>query len=92
MMSRARHYWIATFFWIGVILALASFAFVMGHGTELVGRFEHRGLPLSWVFGVAAVLAFLAAEICHAVFSRTSETEMPAAAPVTELESVKSQS
>jgi hypothetical protein len=45
MMSRAGHNWIATFYWIGVTMALACFALVMAHGTVLGGVFGGRDLP-----------------------------------------------
>ncbi len=91
-MSRARHNWIATFYWIGVIMALACFALVVAHGTELVGRLERRGFQLSWAFGVAAAIAFLAAEAGHTVFSRTTGRKEPTSQDASELRSVKSQS
>jgi hypothetical protein len=64
-MSTARRTRINGFYWIGVTMTLACFAFVMAGNTELLGRFEHRGFPLSWAFAGAAIIAFLAAEACH---------------------------
>ena len=91
-MSTARRNWIDAFYWIGVTMALACFAFVMAGNTELIGRFEHRGLPLSWAFGVAAVLAFVAAEVCHTAFLGAAKTERRPSPLASELEAVESQS
>ena len=85
-MSTARRTWIAVFYWIGVAMTLACFAFVLAGNTELTGRFEHRGFPLSWAFGGAAIFAFLAAEACHSVFSHPREaphsSDLKPASPV----------
>ena len=56
------------FYWIGVATTLACFALVLAGNTEMVWRFEHRGLHLSWVFGGAAIFAFLAGEFCDSAF------------------------
>ena len=89
-MSIARRIWIDAFYWIGVTMTLACFAFVMAGNTELVGRFEHRGFPLSWAFGIAAVLTFLAAEACHSAFPGATETEDRPSPLAAELEAVES--
>lgn len=85
-MSTARRNWIAVFYWIGVAMTLACFALVLGGNTELAGRFEHRGFPLSWAFGSAAVFAFLAAEACHSIYSHAKEasliSELKPASPI----------
>ena len=90
-MSTARRNWIDAFYWLGVTLTLACFAFVMAGNTELVGRFEHRGFPLSWALGLGAVLAFLAAEGCHTASSRAPGTDRTSPL-VSELEAVESRS
>jgi hypothetical protein len=87
MMSTTRRNWITVFYWIGVAMTLACFAFILAGNTELAGRFEHRGFPLSWIFGGVAVVAFLAAEACHSAFSHPEEAPLPA-----ELIAVESQS
>ncbi|MDP8989820.1 MAG: hypothetical protein M3N41_07040 [Acidobacteriota bacterium] len=92
MMSTARRNWIATFYWIGVTMTLSCFALVMAGNTELFGQFEHKGFPLSWVFGGAAVLAFLAAEACHTAFSGATETVDRTSPLSPELEAAESQS
>jgi hypothetical protein len=70
MMSAAKRNWTvglyAGFYWIGIALTLGCFALVLASNTALVWRFEHSGFPLSWAFGGASILAFLAAEFCNA--------------------------
>ena len=90
-MSTARRNWMVAFYWIGVTMTLACMAFIMAGNTELLGRFEHRGFPLSWAFGVAAVLAFLAAEACDSA-SDATETEDRPSSLSSELEAVQSRS
>ena len=51
-------------YWIGIIMTLACFAFVLAGSTELLWRFEHAGFPLSWAFGALAIVSFVAAEVC----------------------------
>jgi hypothetical protein len=92
MMSTARRNWINGFYWIGVTMTLACFAFVMTGNTELAGRFEHRGFPLSWAFGIAAVVSFLAAEACHTASSGATDAEDRTSPLASKLEAVKSQS
>ena len=72
-MSTAKR--ISSFYWIGVAMTLACFAFVLAGNTDVVGRFEHRGFPLSWAFGGFAVLAFLGAEFSRSASSRPSGAE-----------------
>jgi hypothetical protein len=91
-MSTARRTRINGFYWIGVTMTLACFAFVMAGNTELLGRFEHRGFPLSWAFAGAAIIAFLAAEACHTPPSDAAKTEDRSSRLATELEAVESQS
>jgi threonine/homoserine/homoserine lactone efflux protein len=75
MVSIVRQNWNAIFYWIGVVMTLACFAFVIAGNAELIYRFEHRHLPLSWTFAGVAVLAFLAAEIGDPAGSRTNDAE-----------------
>jgi hypothetical protein len=58
-------------------MTVGCFALVVAGNTELFGRFEHRGFPLSWIVGCAAVVAFLAAEACGSVSSQEQESEAP---------------
>ena len=91
-MCTARRNWIDGFYWAGLTMTLACFAFVIAGNSELAGRFEHRGLPLSWAFGLAAVLAFMAAEACHTAPSDTAKTEDRTSPIASELEAVESRS
>ena len=89
-MSTSRRNWTAGFYWIGVAMTLACFALVLVGNSELGWRFEHRGFPLSWALAGTAVLAFLAAEFCHSVFSLPSEAEDPSSQLSTEWEGAES--
>lgn len=80
------------FNWIGVVLTLACFAVVTASNTELIWRFEHAGLPLSWVLAGAAVLAFLATEFCDSTASLPSEEEDSSSQFSSEWETVELQS
>ena len=90
-MSTVGRIWMGAFYWIGVTTTLACIAFVIVGNTELAGRFEHGGFPLSWAFGVAAILAFLAAEACHTASSGATGTEGRTGPLAPELEAVESQ-
>ena len=91
-MTTVRRNWIDAFYWIGVTMTLACFAFVMAGNTEFAGRFEHRGFPLSWALGTGAILAFLAAEVCHGAFASSAEAKDRISTLPSELEAVESQS
>jgi hypothetical protein len=61
-MSTAKGNLTAVSYWIGIVMTLVCVALVLAGNTELLWRFEHRGFPLSWVFGCVAVVAFLVCE------------------------------
>ncbi len=65
----------AVFYWIGIVMIIACLAVILVGNTEAVYRFEHTRFPLSWAFATVAILAFLAAEFCHAIDSMPGETE-----------------
>jgi hypothetical protein len=92
MMSIAKRIWPAGFYWIGVAMALACFGFVLAGNTELVWRFEHKGFPLSWAFGGAALLAFLAAEFCHSAVFLPRDAEARTSQLSPEFEAAESES
>jgi len=75
-MSTGKRIGATGFYWIGVAMTLACFAFVLAGNTDLVWRFEHTGFPLSWAFAGVAVLAFLGAEFSQPAFSRPSRAEI----------------
>jgi len=78
-MSTAKRIWIAAFYWMGMAMTLACFAFVAAGNTELFWRFEHTGFPLSWAFAGVAMLAFLAAELCSPLFPTAARLNPTAA-------------
>ena len=53
---------IGTFYWLGIAMSLLCILLACAHNTQVVGRFEHAGFPLSWAAGVIAILAFLVFE------------------------------
>jgi hypothetical protein len=65
----------AVFYWIGVVMATVCFGLVFAGNTGMGWRFEHAGVPLSWVAAAAAILAFLASEFSHSVSSIPAEPE-----------------
>jgi len=89
-MSTAKQNWATAFYWIGVAMALACFAFAWAGNTDLAWRFEYSGFPLSWAFAGAAIVAFLAFEFCDGRPSpaRAAEERSPQLAP--EWEAVES--
>jgi hypothetical protein len=97
-MSAAKRNWTVGFYegfyWIGVAATVACFALILAGNTELLWRFEHTRLPLSWVCAGAAVLAFLAAEFCHFAFSlpEGAEEEDKSSQLALEWEAVESRS
>lgn len=50
------------FYWLGIVLTVTCFALILLSNTSLIWRFEHIGVPLSWIAGALAILAFLAFE------------------------------
>lgn len=50
------------FYWLAIALTLACLALILTSNTAPVWRFEHVGIPASWIAGVLAIVAFLAFE------------------------------
>jgi len=75
MVSVAQKSWTAALYWIGVAMTVACLVLTVAGNTELLWRFEHTGLPLSWALAGAAVLAFVAFEFCDSDSSRPREAE-----------------
>ena len=73
-------------YWIGVAMTVACFGLVLAGNTEPIWRFEHAGFPLSWIFGGAAVVAFLAAEFFPSTPPLSIEAEGRGALPAAEWE------
>ncbi len=51
------------FYWCGVLAAVACFTLAVSSNTALGWRLEHTQLPSSWLMGLIAIVAFIAAEI-----------------------------
>ncbi len=51
------------FYWCGVLAVIACLTFALSSNTALGWRWEHMHLPASWLMGVVAIVAFIAAEI-----------------------------
>ena len=65
----------STFYWIGIAMAVACVFLILAGNTESLWRFEHARIPLSWVAGAVAMLAFLLAELCDSALAAVSETQ-----------------
>jgi len=68
-----------SFYWIGVVMAVACFVLAFASNTALVARFATAGIPLSWMAGAVAIIAFLAYEFSDSEPAISSETEYPVA-------------
>jgi hypothetical protein len=51
------------FYWSGVLAAGACFMLALSSNTALGWRLEHARIPSSWLMGLIAIVAFIAAEI-----------------------------
>jgi len=58
-----------TLYWLGVGLAIACIAVAVPGNSINLAPVLHVSAPASWVLGIGSILAFLAAEGCHAAFS-----------------------
>jgi predicted cobalt transporter CbtA len=65
----------AGFYWLGTVMTLACLALIVAGNTELLYRVEHTRFPLSWALAGIAVLAFVAAELCHPPDAPVAEAE-----------------
>ncbi len=85
-MATAKRSLTAGSYWIGIVMTLSCLALILAGNTELLWRFEHRGFPLSWVFGCAAILAFLVCEYGQTAFRHPprSEARVPQLTPAWE--------
>ena len=63
----------SVFYWIAVSMTFASIALVLLGNTKLIAMVQHTSFPLAWKLAIVAVLAFLAAEICHPASSFNRE-------------------
>lgn len=58
-----------------MVMAIACFALAFAGNTALVARFATGGIPLSWMAGAVAIIAFLAYEFDDAAPTIPQETE-----------------
>lgn len=70
-----RRLWAVRFYWLGVVMTLASIALVLAGNTKLIYPFEHTSFPLAWKLAAIAVVAFLVGEICSPPHRRTLDKE-----------------
>lgn len=54
-----------TFYWVGITMSVLCIAFAAAGNTELISRLQVGEVPLSWVAGGIAIIAFLASEYFH---------------------------
>jgi len=74
-------------YWMGIVATLACLTSILAGNTEILWRFEHIGVPLSWALGALAVVLFLAAEIVSHASPVAQEPEEQEA-PSSQLETV----
>ena len=53
------------FYWTAIAMTLACVALVLATNSEFLNSWPGPGIPWSWVAGIAAILAFIAAEFCE---------------------------
>jgi hypothetical protein len=64
------------FYWAGVALAFACLLLLLAGNTEIGWRLEHANLPVSWLAGALAILAFLAAEYLDSTEATPAEVDL----------------
>ena len=89
MLPTARRRWTTVFYSLGLVMTLAFIALVLAGNVDLVWRFEHTGFPLSWMFGVTAILAFLVAEFCDSLLVPSTRKEERSPQVVPEWETIE---
>lgn len=62
-------------YWTGMVMTLSSFALILLSNTDFGYGFEHTRVPLSWMLGGMAVVAFVVAELCHPAVSDAAVEE-----------------
>ena len=68
MKTSNRDRWASGFYWLGVVLTVASVALVVFNNTKWGAAVQHTSFPLAWKFAIVAVLSFLVGELCHPAF------------------------
>jgi len=75
MKKTSRDRWASGFYWLGVVMTVASITLVMLGNTKWGAVVEHTSFPLAWKFAGVAVVAFLAGEICRPAFALHRESQ-----------------
>jgi hypothetical protein len=70
---------VSALYWAGVILSVACVGLVLTGKPASASQ-----LPLSWLAGIFAVLAFLSAEWCNSLFAASKELQRPESTPSVE--------
>jgi RES domain-containing protein len=63
----------AALYWVGVVMAAACLILTATGNTSFGWRFEHAGVPLSWLAAGLAVICFLAYEYYEPGFATEPE-------------------
>ena len=72
-------------YWIGVMMAVACVFLVLAKNTTLVSPLDRGSVPLSWVFGGLAIIAFVVYEHLDESLEVPSESQVaPEALPPTQ--------
>jgi hypothetical protein len=53
------------FYFFGIVMSVGCLSLIFSGNTGIIWRYEHIGVPLSWVTGACAILAFVAFEYCE---------------------------
>jgi len=72
-------------YWIGIAFSVACIALVLAGNTSAVSQLEHTRMPLSWLLGILAIVAFMAAEYFDRAEPDRTESEFALGVLQTEL-------
>ena len=73
-------------YWTGVVAVLACIFLILAGNTDFAWRLEHTQLPLSWIAGIVAIVAFLVAEYCGSAFPTSASDQHLHETPLLESE------
>ena len=86
----AQGKWTAFFYWAGIVLAFVCMGLVLTKNTALVARWEHAPLPLCWIAGIAAMIAFALSELCNWTENRDQKVHSKQKASVSAAQALNS--
>ena len=49
-------------YWMGIALSVLCLGLVLAGNTRTVSQLEYAKMPLAWLFGILAIVAFMGAE------------------------------